>query len=414
LVLKEITVVFKAAIFSTRQYRKRIRMFLTWVTLLAVLGLLGYKIAYLETMPEKHLNDFVAFWSAGRLTLANQNPYDPEQLFPLQKEAGRKKPESERSWNPPWTLVFIMPFSLLQYSIAAKLWLLTQLGIVFFCADWLWRIYSGPTPYRWVAWIVGLFFFPTLYLLQLGQISAMVLLGITGFLHHIKQGKGLIAGFFLLFVAIKPHLLYLFWIALVLWGIKERGWAVLLGMVLVLVAASAVSVGVNHEILGQYLEASKNAPEYLSTWATPTFGTVFRILFGMDRTWLQMVPPLLGMLWFFFYWIKHSKTWEWGKEIPVLLLGSIVTSFYSWGYDQVVLLVPVMQGFIKSFCGFTGRSSFWSIAAYIGINLIAFAFALDLIFSGGNAFWFIWLAPSILIWYWTVEKALKPKIASVI
>jgi hypothetical protein len=160
------------------------------------------------------------------------NPYDPNQILKLQKANGWRKEGPLRYWNPPWTILFIIPFGLLKFYSAAKLWLLMSLSIVFLSSDWLWRLYGGPRSWRWMPWIIGIFFFPTLDLLRSGNISAIVLLGIVGFLYFIKSDKHVLAGVSILFVATKPNLLYLFQIALILWVVENRCWRLLLGMIL--------------------------------------------------------------------------------------------------------------------------------------------------------------------------------------
>src|SRR5262245_54052354 len=51
------------------------------------------------------LHDFVEYWAAGRLLADGENPYDPEKVKDLEKEAGRTE-EPILMWNPPWALPF--------------------------------------------------------------------------------------------------------------------------------------------------------------------------------------------------------------------------------------------------------------------------------------------------------------------
>ena len=113
---------------------------MAWITLVVTLLILGYQITVLAiNLGPLHKSDFIVFWAAGRLNAAGLNPYDPDQLFPLQKEAGWDKNEPNRWWNPPWVLLLYMPFSFLSHAIARALWLILNLALLFFCADWLWR-----------------------------------------------------------------------------------------------------------------------------------------------------------------------------------------------------------------------------------------------------------------------------------
>lgn len=380
---------------SLGAYRKRLRTLVAWICLVVILGVLVYQIPRLaRNLGPLHKSDFIAFWVAGRLNIAGLNPYDPDQSFPLQKEVGWDKNKPNRLWNPPWALLFYMPFSFFTYPIARALWLILNLALVFFCADCLWRFYGGPAPYRWLAWVVGLFFYPTVIVLFAGQNGVLVLLGIVGFLHFIKNQKGWLAGICTILVAIKPHPAYLFGIALLFWVIDRRRWSVLLGMGFAGLVATVILLGVNPSVFTHYLHASANGPNFLFDFRTPTFGMLLRILLGLDKKWLQLIPPALGTIWFLLHWAKHRQTWEWGEQMPMLLLVSLVTTFYTWPHDQVVLLVAVMQVTVLIFRHNRGWMIFWIIMPYLGINSLPFIWLIP------DDFWKIWMAPSFLFWYW--------------
>src|SRR5262245_1983579 len=77
---------------------------------------------------ELPLFDFVEYWAAGRLNAHGENPYDPERVHELERQAGRTE-EGVLMWNPPWTLTLVMPFGLFPARLvqtAQLLWLLLQ------------------------------------------------------------------------------------------------------------------------------------------------------------------------------------------------------------------------------------------------------------------------------------------------
>ena len=52
---------------------------------------------------------------------------------------------------------------------------------------------------------------------KLGQIVPFMLLGLVGFLYFVRRKQWWLAGMMTVFIAIKPHTLYLFWFAMLLW-----------------------------------------------------------------------------------------------------------------------------------------------------------------------------------------------------
>ncbi len=348
------------------------------------------------------LFDFVEYWAAGRLNARGEDPYDPDRVHELERQAGRTA-EGVLMWNPPWTLSAAMPFGLFppeQVHAAHLLWLLLQLAALLSSADVLWRHYGGDPARRWLAWLVAFTFLPTLLALTAGQISPLLLLGAVLFLRAARGGRFALAGAAAALLAIKPHLVYLFWPAVLLWAAERRRWALLAGGALAGLAATAVPLLCNPDVLGQYLHTFTSRPP--EQYPSPTLGTLLRLRAGEDgglvldkeRFWLQFVPLLPGLLWFAWYWLRHRREWDWDERLPMLLLVSALTSPYgAWPFDLVVLLVPVLR--VAARLDREGPRPAWKAArayhlAVNGLALALVALTLDYI-------WFIWMTPALLL-----------------
>jgi hypothetical protein len=342
------------------------------------------------------VDDFVAYWTAGRLNATGNNPYDPAKIIPLQKEVGRFNGVPVFMWNPPWTLTFIMPFGILNYSLSRLLWLILHVVLVFFSADMSWRLYGGPPRYIWIAWIVAFTFSPTLFVLSVGQSSSMIFAGVIGFLIFIQRRQYWLSGTTLVLITVKPQLLYAFLIVLFLWTIEQRHWSILLSCGMSLLVATGIPLINNPALLGQYLDLIVNyAPVY---WQVPTLGGAIRFLLKIKNFWVQCIPTALGIIWAVLYWIRRRSTWVWLEEIPLLLLVSLVTSVYAWTYDQVVLVVVVVQVVIALLNKGEWQTAIMVLIPYFIINVLA------LVLRGSfHDFWFMWLSPAMLLWYLTIR-----------
>ena len=135
-----------------------------------------------QLLARLQMYDFVEYWAAGRLIASGENPYDLDHMHELERAAGRTE-DGILMWNPPWTLPLVLPFGLLPVRVAHLLWLVLQLGVLVFCVDRLWLLYGGDGDRRWVAWLLGIAFLPTLFALTAGQITPLLLLGVVGFPH---------------------------------------------------------------------------------------------------------------------------------------------------------------------------------------------------------------------------------------
>src|SRR5437763_628311 len=83
------------------------------------------------------------------------------------------------------------------------------------------------TSRRLLALALACTFVPVYVAIIAGRISPLLLLGAVLFLTFVRRGNDLCAGAACALLAVKPHLAYLFWIAVLLWSIRERRWHVL-------------------------------------------------------------------------------------------------------------------------------------------------------------------------------------------
>jgi hypothetical protein len=239
---------------------------------------------------------------------------------------------------------------------------------------------------------LALTFIPTMMVLRTGQIGPLILLGTVGFLHFERQGRLFLAGAACVLIAIKPHLLFLFWIALALWSIEGRRRRVLIGGILTGVVAAVIPVFFNPEVWQQYWFALTHHPP--EEWVSLTIGSILRLLLGADLVWLQLVPAIPALIWFGFHWRKHHAGWTWGEQMPLLMLVSFLTTFYgAWPFDLVILLLPVIQAAVWVVEVKSLRTA--ALAMYLVIDLTA----LSLILVGVTSIWFIWMTPALLLCY---------------
>jgi hypothetical protein len=132
--------------------------------------------------------------------------------------------------------------------------------------------------------------------LSLNQITPLLLLGIVGFLNFYSRKLFFLAGMSLTLVAIKPHLAYLFWLALLLWIIDQRQWRIFYGALVGMASATLLPLLFVPDIFGFYLAqyATQLAPRPLD-WQTPTLSTALGYLIGSNALWvrtLQKQAPL--------------------------------------------------------------------------------------------------------------------------
>lgn len=292
--------------------------------------------------------DYVEYASAARLLLAGDNPYDASQLLPLERSAGWADPKADMMWNPPWVFPVVLPTGAVPWNAGLLGWVAAQFVAVVVSAVLTWRLAGGPPRLIWVAVAAALLFAPTFFLLRLGQISGFLLLGLAGFASALRAGRPALAGAAAALTAIKPHLLLPFAVLLVCDACVSRATrrAVLAGGV-VLALAAAFSMLWNPDVWRQYVEAVRapgdefhHAP---SDWDPPILaGKLARAVGGGMA--VQMLPSVLTTLALVGYWWAKRRAWDWPAELPrVVVLSLLTTGYGAWGFDVVVLLLPLVQ-----------------------------------------------------------------------
>jgi hypothetical protein len=285
--------------------------------------------------------DFLEYFAAGSVYLRGGNPYSAADLLALERQIDREKPEALMMFNPPWTLILILPFCMLPFELARALWIFSLALILLFSANWIWRSCGGHPAQRWISWLAVPLFLPAFHALILGQLSSVVLGGLIGFAATIERKKYLLAGFFCLPIATKPHLVFLFWIVLILWSYRERCWLVPAGAAIALGGSSIILSIWDHGLIPNYVALMSSGQ--MLKWVTPTSGMLLRVATDFGEAWLQFIPSVLGMgacmyLWYF----RWKRCFSWRSHlIPILLLSSL-TTFFAWTHDMAVLLPCVL------------------------------------------------------------------------
>jgi hypothetical protein len=328
-------------------------------------------------------------------------------------------------WNPPWSLAVVLPLGLFPAREAQLLWLAVNLAAIGFCGDRLWLLLGGRRDRRWIGWAVALAALPTAFALQSGQIGPLLLLGAVLFLECERRGYHYAAGAATVLLAVKPHLAYLVWLAILCDAFARGRWRILIGGAVAGLVCSAFPMLFDPQVWQQYADAMKNRPP--EEWVSPTLGTLLRIQFCEELFRLQFVPVLAGLAWFAWHWRTRRGEWDWAEQLPLLLLVSFVTAPYgAWPFDMVLLLPAAMWLILRTNPNLTpqppslrgegepdlaplpageglGRGRL-VIAGLVAVNLGCLV--LNLLKC--SSFTFLWVSPAVLLLYVLATRRRAP------
>jgi Glycosyltransferase family 87 len=323
------------------------------------------------------VQDFAQYWAAAHLI--PKNPYSFRQVTEFERSCQNLVVASPMVMrNPPWALVFVLPFRFLTYQTAFALWTIFSIVAVTGCARAAWRLYtpelsSAPA-------LLSLLFGPTVALLMLGQFAILVLLGVTLFLTMVDRNRDWVAGAALLFILVKPHVVLLFLLAIGLWTFQSKRWKVLVSAGLTVAIASAIVVAINPHIFEQYVLLAKQFSSELTPY--PNLGGELYVLSGHHS--LAYLPQICGILWLLWYWLCHRSTWNWKTHGMLALVVSVACSYYSFAFDEIVILPALMAAFSN---GSRGVFLMGFVATDLGYAVYVSGIARDLIRGPQFLFW---------------------------
>lgn len=293
--------------------------------------------------PSMGRGDFRAYWSAAHLLAQSENFADAEQLLWVEQQQTEWQEDfAVISWNPPWLLALLLPYTAVSFERATWLWLLTNIAIVFTGSVLVWKTLSvQDSSQRWshLAPFVGLLFLPTMITLLMGQVNTLVFLGLAAFLFFANRDQLFIAGLFLVLTLVKPHLVYLTLPVIflhMLW--TRRDYRVLTGLIVAIVTLTTVVFVLRPSFLTDYTQAVSQGN--LLAWETPTLGGVLAFSFGWQ--WAKLMGIIILPLTIWLWW-RYRDKFELSIWVQGTVLISVITAPFGWGYDVIVLLLPLLQ-----------------------------------------------------------------------
>jgi hypothetical protein len=304
-------------------------------------GLAAVAVLYVIGWPASPYrdNDFASFWVMGRMLLDGQDMYDFNAYVEAHRAIGSRAltivVAGTPTFYPLTTALLCAPFAAFPLTIAAPLWLVTQIILGARALFALGRALFPTTLRRDLALLFGMAvaFQPVWLLAAGGNIGGFLLAIVGSSAALLVSGRPYAAGAVAGLLVVKPHLFILAFIVLLLTLPRAA-------LVRFFGAAAAVAGGLTVITLlirpgwiGELLAELGAITAYASRQAT-VFG-----LLGPDNAvvaWTIVAASLIVMV-AWARWKKPPAEFILAAAIPLSLFGTR----YGWSYDHVLLLVAV-------------------------------------------------------------------------
>lgn len=291
--------------------------------------------------------DFQAYWGASYLLSKSENFADADKLLEVQRQFTEWTEDSaQMTWNPPWLLAWFLPYTFLKFDKASWVWFLTNIFLLFVSTWYMWRLFPHQDSTRkllGIGLLVTFLFIPTITLLLVGQISTLILLGLTLFLYFDRKNEDFMAGIGLSLTTIKPHLVYITLPLLLLHLLWHKRWKALLGFALLPAVGTFIAVWLRPTFPGEYMATMGESN--LLRLTVPTLGYFLATVVGWRGLRLMglVILPVVLLLWYFQPRKEELNLVNW--TVTTLIL-STITAPFGWSFDMVLLLLPVQYGLV--------------------------------------------------------------------
>jgi len=339
------------------------------------------------------LRDSIAYWAAGTLLVHHHDPYDHRSVLQLERQHGYLDDRPLVLRTPPWSLFMVLGLGFLSPLWAWIAWITVLFACLVVGLRLSRRLYGGGDVPQNAMTIVAYTFAPVAACLVSGQMGLVLMIGIVLFL-WLEPTHPFFAGVVLLLPFAKPHLLALFWLALLTWIVARRKCHVALGFATAFAATTLLPVILDPQVFGHYRQMLQQAA--IGREFIPALSGVLRLLFFRSHFWVQFVPMALGVIWSLWYLRRNWQTWDWRQHGPALLVVSVLTTPYEWLTDETVLLPAILQALAGVYAarqGLKASAKILLIVLALLNVLLLLILRFKIPFSTGIYFW------SSLVWF---------------
>jgi hypothetical protein len=306
--------------------------------------------------------DFVQFYVSSRLMIEGKNPFDWALAEEYQLALGRD--HAIVPYGPPTVLLPILPSGLFSLTDAVRIYIVVHaLLVLISCFLWTRTFLKEKRLALLVTCCLLPMLWPgTLALLQYGQTTGWVLLGVSVWLWQSQKGHSLWAGAALGFAAaMKPHLVAVLVVYSFVRSLAMRDWRFVMGLALSPLLLSVLISVVRPTIYLDWLhmlQTIHSPTSYISatisSWATFYLSLDRRFGFVLWATGMAIAAILA--------WRQRKR--EFGPELAVCLVtAGLCVVPHAMGYDYVILVPGMVWATILFVREETYLAMLWAVTA---------------------------------------------------
>jgi hypothetical protein len=319
-----------------------------WLTL-AGIGVIAFCLVtatWIVNSIDYKNNDYISFHLAGYMVVYGEDPYFSEQWV-----AGHEK--FDVTWISDQTFIYPLPLALVFVPLSPLplyqsyiAWTALSLGMILLSFYLLVRL--KPKSYPWLlitCLCAGLILFrPTILTLVNGQLTALLLLVLTGVLHLWNKDRWEWGALLLSVLILKPNLGAPILLLLGLWLVLEKKYKAVLALILGGAILLVIGLMMNPAWVQEYLGIGGGKVQDTFGFSPTAWGLGSLLCdFRSPRSLLVggagALLLLLAAAWLYIRGRVHTPS----AVIPLVITTGLLVTPYSWTYDQLLLVIPIIM-----------------------------------------------------------------------
>ena len=145
----------------------------------------------------------------------------------------------------------------------------------------------------------------------------------------------------------------------------------------------------------------------LSAWPCiqPVLAALFCVVRDERINWLSYIPTIIGIILPITIWWRNKDNWSWKGWISLFIIISLLTAPYAYMHDELLFLIPVLEVAIVILMIRQNRTSYFIMAAYWLMDLIALILIPTLRY---DQIYYLWMPILFLGLYFLAKVKLFP------
>ena len=345
--------------------------------------------------------DFAIYWQAGSMNLQDKYVYDQEEWT-----LNVLRPGLDEWFNYPLPLaVLLTPLGLFPIADAYVAWIFFAQCSILFSVLLLLGFYKDRRPRFELIALTAVFLFRPIYtIIFSGQLDSYLLLFLVMFLYLSRREQWLWGGFILSWVCLKPSLGVFILAFMGLWVLVQKNWRAMAGITPGAFTLLLIGLIENINWVMDYLFIGRQLINKYSVLNTTIWG--FSNLITKNSDWETATAIILALgiaATESYLFLGKKENMDAFSALATIIPAALIIAPYSWAYDQILLIVPIVYIAIK----FSKQWSDFNAAVFLlGVDILA-VILVTVAYSLKHDVWSA--LTSFFVWFMAVYFASSPK-----